>query len=234
MLTTGESRTTVIILWCDRRENVERFLLECLQGGGRAEQRRTQDCGCLGDWHRQWCSKIGGSCWRDSWLSCQEGQRCWSCVHVGHRRVRVRSGESADPGTVDGKVRGLNMRVAPVKKSLTSVYDMFAAGHRVVFDFDDNTRDLSHAENKLTGERTFFKLRNRVWEFEVKIILRRNRGHPDENASAKRRGVVYFRGSRCCGRKSRGHCGFWTCSRRPRVRGSRRHGRGDRAPRRAR
>ena len=72
-------------------------------------------------------------------------------------------------GTVDGKVRGWNMRAAKVKKSLTSVYDMCAAGHRVVFDFDSN-RDPSHAENKLTGKRTFFKLRNRVWELEVKII----------------------------------------------------------------
>ena len=32
------------------------------------------------------------------------------------------------------------------------------------------TRDPSHAENKLTGERTYFKLQNRVWELEVKII----------------------------------------------------------------
>ena len=73
-------------------------------------------------------------------------------------------------GIVDGTVSGLNMRVTQVKKSLTSVYDMCAAGHRVVFDFDNNKRDLSHAENKLTGERTFFKLRDRVWELEVKII----------------------------------------------------------------
>ena len=56
----GESRTTVLILWCDRRDNVEWFLLECPRGGGRAEQLGTQDCGCLGDGHRQWCSKNGG------------------------------------------------------------------------------------------------------------------------------------------------------------------------------
>ena len=73
-------------------------------------------------------------------------------------------------GTVDGNVRGMNMRVAQVKKSLTSVYDTCAAGHRVVFDFDSNKRDLSHAENKLTGERTYLKLPSRVWELEVKII----------------------------------------------------------------
>ena len=42
----------------------------------------------------------------------------------------------------------MNMRVAQVKKSLTGVYDMCAAGHRVVFDFDSHTRDLSHAEKQ--------------------------------------------------------------------------------------
>ena len=78
-------------------------------------------------------------------------------------------------GTVDGTVRGLNMRVAQVQKSLTSVYDVCAAGHRVVFDFDSNKRDLSHAENKLTGERTYFKLRNCVWELESKSTSFRKR-----------------------------------------------------------
>ena len=38
------------------------------------------------------------------------------------------------------------MRVAQVRKSLTSVYDMCAAGHRVVFDFDSNNNDVGHAE----------------------------------------------------------------------------------------
>ena len=62
------------------------------------------------------------------------------------------------------------MRVAQVKKSLTIVYDMCAAGLRVAVDFDSNKRDLSHAENKLAGEGTYFKWRNRVWELEVNII----------------------------------------------------------------
>ena len=47
---------------------------------------------------------------------------------------------------------------------------MCAAGHRVVFDFDSNKRELSHSENKLTCDRTSLKLRNRVWELEVNII----------------------------------------------------------------
>ena len=39
-----------------------------------------------------------------------------------------------------------------------------------MLDFDSNKRGLSHAENKLTGERTYFKLRNHVWELEVKVF----------------------------------------------------------------
>ena len=94
---------------------------------------------------------------------------------------------------VDSKLRSLNMRVAQVKKTLTSVYDMCATGHSVVFDFDSNKRDLSRAENKLTGERTYFKLRSRVWELEVKIILKAET--EDKDARAERRGVVSFRGA---------------------------------------
>ena len=96
--------------------------------------------------------------------------------------------------TVDGKVRGLDMRVAQVKKSLTSVYDTWAAGHRVVIDFDSNRRD--HAENKLTGERTYFKLRNRVWELEVKIIPKaETEDILTKMQEQKCRGVVSFRGA---------------------------------------
>ena len=79
------------------------------------------------------------------------------------------------------------MRVAQVNLSLTSVYDTCAAGHRVVFDFDSNKR---------TGERTCFKLRNRVWELEVKTIPNGgNRGHPDKDARAECGGVASFRGA---------------------------------------
>ena len=52
------------------------------------------------------------------------------------------------------------------------------------------------AENKLTGERTYFKLRNRVWELEVKNIPKEETEHIlTKIASAKRRGVVFFRGA---------------------------------------
>ena len=39
----GESRTTVFIQWCNRRDNVEWFLLECLRGRDRAEQLRIKE-----------------------------------------------------------------------------------------------------------------------------------------------------------------------------------------------
>ena len=72
--------------------------------------------------------------------------------------------------TVSGKVRGLNMRVAKVKKSLTSVYDLCAAGPRVTFDLGKDGTDRSSAENEDSGEKTYFNLRNRVWELEAKLI----------------------------------------------------------------
>ena len=99
-------------------------------------------------------------------------------------------------GTVDGKVRGLNMRVAQVKKSLTSVYDMCAAGHRVVFDFDSNKRDLSHAENKLTGETDVLQVAKPcVGARSQHHPESGNGGHPDKDARAECRGVVSFRGA---------------------------------------
>ena len=73
-------------------------------------------------------------------------------------------------GAVDSKVRGLHMRAAQVENSVTSVDDICAAGHRVVFDFDSNNNDVCHAENKLTGVKTYFKLRNCVWELETTFI----------------------------------------------------------------
>ena len=162
----GELGAT-IIFWCVWRDDVERFLLVCFRERVRPEQLRIQDRRCLGDWHRQCCCEVGGCCWRDSWPFRREGQRNWSCA-IGERVFD--QGKQQILGIVDGKVRGLNMRVAQVKKSFTCVYDMCFAGHRVVFDFDSNKRDLSHAENKLIGETTYFKVRNRVWELEAKII----------------------------------------------------------------
>ena len=145
--------------------DIEWFLLECFRGRGRAEQLRIQGRGRLGDWHRQWCCEIGGSSWRDSWLPRREGQGNWSCVHVCHRRARVLSGETADPGNCGRQSARLEHASRASQEERHE-----RVRHRVVFDFDSNKRDLSHAENKLNGERTYFKLRNRVWELEVKIM----------------------------------------------------------------
>ena len=158
----GESGAS--ILWCSWRDDVDWLLPEC-RGGGRAKQPRVQDCGCLGDWHRQRYSEICGSRRREIPSYPVESDSETGRVNTSGERV-FDQGRQQMLGTVDGKVRGLNM----LEESLTSESDMCAAGHRVVFDFDNNKRNLSRAENKLTGERTHFKLRNRVWEFEVKTI----------------------------------------------------------------
>ena len=109
----GESRTTVIILWCDRRDNVEWFLLECFRGGGRAEQLRTQDCGCLGD-------LASTVVQQDRWFLAGEipgypveKDSETGRVYTSATGERVfDQGKQQILGTVDGKVRGLNMRVA--------------------------------------------------------------------------------------------------------------------------
>ena len=66
---------------------------------------------------------------------------------------------------VNGSLRGLRPRVGKVKKALISVYDMNHCGQRAVFDLDQ-----SYAEDKKTGEKTYFKLRNRVWELDADIL----------------------------------------------------------------
>ena len=146
----------------------------------------------------------------------REGQRNWSCVHVCHWRARVPSGETADPGNCGRQSERLeHASRASQEESHERVRHMCPAGHRVVFDYDSNKRDLSHAENKLTGERTYFKFQNRAWELEVKIIPERgNRGHPDKDARVECRIVVSFRGAGTLAvspiEEPRG---FWTCSR---------------------
>ena len=62
-------------------------------------------------------------------------------------------------------MQGLRPRVGKVKKAFISVYDMNCCGQRVVFDLDE-----SYAEDKKTGEKTYFKQRNRVWELDADIL----------------------------------------------------------------
>ena len=102
-------------------------------------------------------------------------------IDQGHQRIL---------GTVDGKVRGLCMSVAQIRKSLTSVCDMCATGQRVVSDFDKNNND----DVRLTGEKTYFKLRNRVWELEIKVIEDGDRCDLVQGAETTCRRVVPFRG----------------------------------------
>eukprot|EP00971_Amphidinium_carterae_P074239 1467091-Amphidinium_carterae.2 len=69
-----------------------------------------------------------------------------------------------------GSLRGLRARCVAVKKPLVAVVDMLDAGHKVVFDRDDNGKDQSCAIHKSTGEITPFEHRNRVWELSVQTI----------------------------------------------------------------
>ena len=70
----------------------------------------------------------------------------------------------------NGVLRGAQGRVAPVHKNLTAVYDMMKAGHRVVFDLDEQGNDISHALHKATGTETRFIPNGRTWDMELQVV----------------------------------------------------------------
>ena len=71
---------------------------------------------------------------------------------------------------VKGDQRGVRARIARIKRPLMSVYDMYMAGHRVVFDRDEFGNDISHAVHKETGKTAKFTLRNRTWDLDAKLV----------------------------------------------------------------
>ena len=70
----------------------------------------------------------------------------------------------------NGVLRGAQGRVAPVHKNLTAVFDMMKAGHRVVFDLDEQGNDISHALHKATGTETRFIPNGRTWDMELQVV----------------------------------------------------------------
>ena len=46
---------------------------------------------------------------------------------------------------------------------------VFKAGHRVVFDRDDEGNDISHAIHKKSGEILPFYIKNKVWKFDMEV-----------------------------------------------------------------
>jgi hypothetical protein len=66
----------------------------------------------------------------------------------------------------DGKLRGVRGRSTDVKRMFLAVYDLCAAGHRVVFDLEEGSR----AEHKKTGGVTPFVLRGRSWEIDFEVL----------------------------------------------------------------
>eukprot|EP00971_Amphidinium_carterae_P194206 3853846-Amphidinium_carterae.1 len=65
--------------------------------------------------------------------------------------------------------RVIQARRATVSKNLLSVYDLVAAGHRVVFDRDPQGKDVSHMVHKVSGLQTRFHHTKRVWEIHVEV-----------------------------------------------------------------
>ena len=97
-------------------------------------------------------------------------------AHTG-RSYKVASGaEIKDQGcrkiaaVSNGVLRGAQGRVAAVHKNLTAVFDMMTAGHRVVFDLDDQGNDISHALHKASGTETRFIPNGRTWDMELQVV----------------------------------------------------------------
>ena len=55
-----------------------------------------------------------------------------------------------------------------------AVYDMVAAGHRVVFERDADGQDQSHAVHIATGRKVRFTPRQRTWDLDVEIVPARD------------------------------------------------------------
>lgn len=86
------------------------------------------------------------------------------------------------------------MRVAQVRKSLTSVCDMCVAGQRVVFDLGEDSSDLSFADNKKTGEEDLLPLaQSCVGARGENHASTRNRGNLRRLARTENGGVLPFR-----------------------------------------
>ena len=71
---------------------------------------------------------------------------------------------------VRGDLRGVRARIAKIKMPLMSVYDMYMAGRRVVFDRDEFGNDISHAVHKETGKTAKFTLRHRTWDLDPRLV----------------------------------------------------------------
>ena len=69
-----------------------------------------------------------------------------------------------------GALRGLRGGKFDIERDLIAVHDMCKAGHRVIFEIDDNGKDLSHAEHRKTGERVNFVPNGRCWDIEAEVV----------------------------------------------------------------
>ena len=65
---------------------------------------------------------------------------------------------------------GIRARVADVHKALLSVAEVVGKGFRVVFDTDQDGRDISHMVRKSNGQRVEFRRRNKVYEIDWDIL----------------------------------------------------------------
>ena len=84
----------------------------------------------------------------------------------------VDEGRRSLVGTINGSsaVKGARFRVAKTSRCLMSVSEMVDQGKRVVFDADENGRDISYVMDKTTGEVLSISRNKRVYEFDFTVL----------------------------------------------------------------
>lgn len=75
-----------------------------------------------------------------------------------------------DVCTLDGRHRRtMTFQVARVKKALGSVSQMVQNNNRVVFDQDEQGRDISYVQNKRTNEKIWLRRENGVYVLDLLV-----------------------------------------------------------------
>ena len=85
-------------------------------------------------------------------------------------RVYNEGQKSVIISTLDGnQERAMTFQVAQVHKALGSVSQMVKKGNRVIFDMDEEGRDVSHITNKQTQENIPMRLENGVYVIDFVV-----------------------------------------------------------------
>ena len=134
----------------------------CQRETDRVEQLRIQILNFPGDWYRQRCSRIGGSCWQNTWLPCCQRQRDWTFVHNWYWRTSDRPRTTTDSWYCRRQSARFAHASGPNSKESHQCL-------RHVCSWTSSRFRLRQQQQRCEpcGKTS---LRNRVWELEIAVI----------------------------------------------------------------